>query len=237
MCHSTLFRADQPMNELIIAQKTPAEDNANLVFIDKFQDYKSAINPIFISEFSDKLQTMHPHHLLTYMFALFAWPSALGGLLPLTKIPAQARQRVFKTTHTKLLESLMDSFDNDPTRLAIIHSLAFGRPELVEDIRHQLWQYTIIPGTAFNICKLKAIVKYLNESADVAPDGPYYEFDGPSPRPPAAVGGAQRVARKSDPIFAIDCEFVRHSMPLRGHINEVNRKQHLSWCKLNPEAL
>lgn len=37
MCHSTLLRADQPTNELVVAQKTPAEDNAGLAYVDKFR--------------------------------------------------------------------------------------------------------------------------------------------------------------------------------------------------------
>uniref|UniRef100_UPI002FE4FB02 NDUFS1b n=1 Tax=Euglena gracilis TaxID=3039 RepID=UPI002FE4FB02 len=238
MCHSTLLRADQPMNELVIAQKTPAEDNAALAYIDKFGDYKSAINSIFISEFSDKLQLMHPHQLLTYAFALLAWPRALARLLPLTSIPKADEEKTFKATHSQFLERLIRDFDNDPTRLSLIHALSLGRPALVEDLRLRLWPYTVVPGTAFNVVKAKALLQRLNATPEYSPDGPYYEFQTPAaPVPSAAPTPApQRVALKSDSIFAIDCEFVRHSMPLRGHINEVNRKQHLSWCKLAPES-
>ena len=237
MCHSTLFRADQPMNEMILAQKTPAEDNADLAFLDKFQDYKTATNPIFISEFGDKLQLMHPHLLLTYLFGLFSHPKALANILPLTGIPAAQHSAAFQASHTTFLERLMADFDDDAARVSTIRSYAAGRPELIEDLRQELWQWTIVPGTAFNIAKAKAMMAALNASAEHTPDGGYYEFDKPgAPPASAALAAAARVARSSDSIFAIDCEFVRHSMPLRGHINEVNRKQHLSWCKIAPES-
>ena len=63
----------------VVAQKTPAEDNANLAFLDKFQDYKSATNAIFVSEYSNRLQLMHPHMLLLYTLALLSWPNTLGA--------------------------------------------------------------------------------------------------------------------------------------------------------------
>jgi len=239
MCHSTLLRADQPTNELVVAQKTPAEDNAGLAYVDKFRDYKSAINAIFVSEYSDKLQLLHPHPLLAYTLALMAWPQALATLLDLSKIPASQREKVFKATHSKLLEDIILHFDNDPTRVSIVRSLSLGCPELVEDLRVKLWGYTSVPGTAFNTVKAKALLSHLASSPEYAPDGPYYEFDrsAPGDTPPAPVPAPQRVGRPSDSIFAIDCEFVRHSIPLRGHINEVGRKQHLSWCKLAPETV
>lgn len=252
LAHSSLFRSDQPANELLIAQKTPAEDNSDFAFIDKFQDYKTSNDPIFISEFSDKLQLMHPHLLLTYMFGLMSFPSVLSAnILPLCvnmKLSASQRTSVFKNAHTSLLENLMLDFDNDANRTSISRSVAFGRTEFIEDLRAQLWQYTVIPGTSFNKVKAKALLQYIQEDPAATPDGPYYEFDEESSELSSSqlaklavstgsgkVNAPSRTARATDSIWTVDCEFVRHSIPLRGHIHEVNQKTRMSWCKLAPE--
>jgi hypothetical protein len=247
IAHSSLLRADQPMNELVIAQKTPAEDNANLAFLDKFQDYKTATNPIFISEFSNRLQLMHPHMLVLYTLALLSWPTALSQkILPLCtnlKLTESQRSILFKKTHTQLLGDLMLGFDNDVLRTSIIRSLAMGCPDLIEDLRTNLLKYTVIPGSAFNINKAKAMLQYITTSLEHTPDGEYYEF----PTADAAttttslvsmngVSDRARVPNISDSIWSIDCEFVRHSISLRGHIHEINNKLRLSWCKMAPES-
>eukprot|EP00994_Dinema_validum_P003916 NODE_1937_length_804_cov_83.849007_g1535_i0.p1 GENE.NODE_1937_length_804_cov_83.849007_g1535_i0~~NODE_1937_length_804_cov_83.849007_g1535_i0.p1 ORF type:complete len:222 (+),score=36.19 NODE_1937_length_804_cov_83.849007_g1535_i0:67-732(+) len=221
--------------------------------MDKFLDYKTSADPIFYSEYSDKLQMQHPHVLLTYMFNLLLWPSVLSkNIVPGCNnlhLSQTERSAVFKSTHTKALEESMLGFDNDPVRNSLTRAMAFGRPELVEDIRTQLWNYTAIPGTAFNSVKAKGLLRFLQSQPQCTPDGGYYEFedqpyDGHTQPQLAAMALGKslktpkpaRAPRPSDSIWKVDCEFVRHSIPLRAHIHEINQKQRLSWCKLAPEV-
>jgi len=250
LAHSSLIRADQPMNDIVVAQKTPAEDNANMAYLDKFLDYKTATNPIFVYEFTNRLQLMHPHMLFLYLCVLIQWPSTLSTkLLPLAKnleLSEVQKTSLLKKTQTKVLSDLMLDFDNDKLRNSIIRALAYGTPEFIEDLRTQLLEYTSIPGTAFNINKAKALLNYITNFPEYIPDREFYEFSQAKAETPYTAGqlvaaptsiAPARTPRSTDSFWKIDCEFVRHAISLRGHIYEVNNKLKDSWCKLAPESI
>ena len=63
------------------------------------------------------------------------------------------RAALFKKLHTELLAKMMLAFDEDPQRVSIIRSLAMGCPDLIEDLRVQLMEYTSIPGVVAWACE------------------------------------------------------------------------------------